>query len=49
MGLGDEALLDDWGVTIWLSPEKGSVSAPRVDRLVAYRTLGFERSVHGGQ
>lgn len=47
MGLRDEAPLEDWGVAIWLSPEKGAVSAPRVDRLVADRVaLGVGRIVN---
>ena len=45
----DEAPLDVSVVTIWLAPAKGLVSAPREDRLVAHRALGFGRSIHGGQ
>lgn len=44
-----EAPLDVSVVTTWLSPAKGLVFAPREDRLVAHRALGFGRSIHGGQ
>lgn len=41
--------LDVSVVTTWLSSANELVSAPREDRLVANRALGFGRSIHGGQ